>query len=547
MKLTISQAILKYLEDLGVEYIFGIPSGNTSYIYDSITDSPIKSIVTKHESGATYSAARYSELTNKLGVAFLCGGVGVTNSINGIADAYINKLPMLVISGDSSTKSKGKGAIQELCTIPITESITKYSVNIKNPEDTIKILDHAVNLALTEPCGPVHISLPMDIPILETEYIEPNTNYEKIENDLTAISKAVNVLNKAKKGLILVGRGAKNVNNEINLLADKLNFYIATTPQGKGKVLHSSPYYIGNFGFYSSDFASNYINDNDVDTVLVLGSSLGESSTQNFDVDFYTNKTIIQIDHCTKSLDKKSVENKLAVKYDIKDALDYLIANIDKKSSRVEPIMDKSTLNKKYIQTNNGLSIKEVLDTLPKVLNENTTYLCDIGEFMNYVYKFLYLPDSSKFIGSLNYGSMGAIIGGATGAAIAKQSKCCAVIVGDGSYYMNGMEVLTAKAYNLPIIYFVINNAKYNYVDQGQSFVFGRSLDGIFFNRLDITKVSEAMGIKSFKVSNINDLYNLKDTLYNINEPIVVELITDGNEKIGDCDRFKSVKKSVLK
>ncbi|MDV4152538.1 thiamine pyrophosphate-binding protein [Clostridium sp. AL.422] len=548
---TIGQQILKELEILGVEYIYGVPSGNTGYIYDCIEDYNMKLIVTKSESGATYSAARYSDLSGKLGVSILSGGVGATNGLNGIADAYVNKLPMLIITGNTTTQSRGKGCVQELETTNITKSITKYSKTILNDKEIIKELKLAIKLATTKPCGPVHISIPMDLPMktYDEGYTnsEIETNENEIINDDESIKIAIDKLNNTEKGLILVGHGAKDLNNEIDYLSEKLGWYVMTTPQGKSNVNHINPLYIGNFGFYSSDFANNYIKSKDIETILVLGSSLGESATQNFDENFYKNRTIIQIDHDVEILNRNSVENKLPVLYNLKDAIQIINNNVKEKDLKEKYIFDKSELNKQYINNHDGISIRRVLETLPNILNKSTTYLCDIGEFMNHTFKYLQLPIESKFVSSLNYGSMGHSIGGVVGAALSGKTNKYAVIVGDGSYYMNGMELLTAKEYNLPIIYFIINNAKYNYVDKGQSFVFGRTIPSIHFNRVSIAKISESMGIKSYQINVLEELENISSELHNCNEPIVVELVTYGTEESGECDRFKAIAKQTDK
>ncbi len=549
MDRTIAQQILKELETIEVKYIFGVPSGNTGYINDCIEDTDIKLIVTKSEAGATYSAARYSDLSNKLGVAILSGGVGPTNGLNGIADAYVNQLPMLIISGSTTTLSRGKGCVQELETTNITSSITKYSKTIINDKDVIKELKLAIKVATTKPYGPVHISIPMDLPMKlhspEEEAVDLNIETEGIFKDDKGLEIAINKINSSKKGVILVGHGAKDISDEIDTLSNKLGWYVMTTPQGKSNVKHTNPLYIGNFGFYSSDFANEYIKSKDIETILVLGSSLGESATQNFDKNFCDGKVIIQIDHNDEILNRKSVENKIAVLYDVKEAIGLIINNIEENFIKEEYIYDKSKLNKVYINNHTGISIRRVLETLPEILNESTTYLCDIGEFMNHTFKYLHLPVKSKFAASLNYGSMGTVIGGAVGAALSCATEKVAVLVGDGSYYMNGMELLTAKEYNLPIIYFIINNAKFNYVDKGQTFVFGRTIPNINFNRVNIAKVSESMGIKSYKISTLEELINISSELYNCNEPIVVELITYGTEESGDCDRFKAVAKQT--
>lgn len=552
MKKNIAKGIMDYLEEVGVKHIFGIPSGNTSKLYDALYESKIEPIVTKHESAATFSAAAYSRATDfkELGVAIVCGGVGITNAINGVADAYVNQLPMLVISGATSTKSKGRGAVQELDAIPIMDSITKYNVEIDKPENMMKYLKEAIETAMTKPYGPVHLAIPMDMPIEECEYIsykEPKNEVIGFENIELEISNINHRLEKAKKGMILVGRGASNLKEEIDTISEKLGWYVATTPQGKSNVNHSNPYYIGNFGFYSSDFASKLIQDEDLDTILVLGSSLGESATQNFDSNFFDNKRIIHIDHERKILSRSYTDLKYSVCCDIEILVKELSKSIVENEDKVEKIIDKSKLFNAATTNIEGISVRKFMEKLPSVMSEDTNYICDIGEFMNYAFKYLILPDQSKFVTSLNYGSMGSALCSAPGIALADLNRTTAVIVGDGSYYMNGMEVLSAKEKNLPIVYFVLNNAKFNYVDQGLNFLFGRGIEENRFSRVDISKISEDMGIKSYQIKDLSELDKIKGDLSNLEGPVVVELITEGKETAGNADRFKTLNKNMKK
>ncbi|MBW6410238.1 thiamine pyrophosphate-binding protein [Clostridium weizhouense] len=538
----LSKAIVNYLESCNVEYVFGIPSGNVAGIYDALNDTNIKVIVAKNEASSTYSACKYSDLSKKLSCSILCGGVGITNAINGIADAYINNIPMLVISGYAATDNIGKGCVQELDTAPITESITKYSKTIMKKEEVLTELDKAVKLAMQDPKGPVHLSIPMNLPMMEIEDSEykPYTP-EKIEYnyDEEALNTAVNILNDSKKGLILVGRGAKGHNEMIKKISSKLGWYVATTPQGKSSIDSDFEFNIGNYGFNSTDFAQNYADTENLDCVLVLGSSLGESATRNFNNSLFEGAKVIQIDHNKKSLNKDHIE-RFKVYYEITEALKVIDNKVNAKDVTITKV---EKLNKDYVKDHTGISARKLAEMLPNILNPSTTYMCDIGEFMNYMYKYLFIPKGSDFIASLNHGAMGNCVAGSIGAALSGNTEKYAVVVGDGSVFMNGSEILTAKQYSLPVVYFVLNNARLNYVEQGMSFMFGRSIPGVVQERTSIKAIGEAAGIKSYQISDLEQLHEIKDELYSCSEPIIVEVITDGSEKVAAADRFKTLKR----
>ncbi|HBJ1651740.1 thiamine pyrophosphate-binding protein [Clostridium botulinum] len=538
----LSKAIAKYIESCGVEYVFGIPSGNVASIYDALNDTKVEFVVTKNEAGSTYSAGKYSDLSKKLSCSILCGGVGITNAINGIADAYINNIPMLVISGYAASDSIGKGCVQELDTAPITESITKYSKTITKKEDVLSELDKAVKLAMQDPKGPVHLSISMDLPTTEISEEDIKTYVaEKIDYnyDQESLNVAINMLNDAKKGIILVGRGAKGNNELIKKLSSKLGWYVATTPQGKSSIDSEFEFNIGNYGFNSTDFAQNYADTEEIDCVLVLGSSLGESATRNFsDALFNDGNKVIQIDNKKKSLNKNHID-RFKVYYELSEALAIIDEKVEDKNVTLNKV---EKLNNDYVKDHTGISVRKLADMLPNILNPSTTYMCDIGEFMNYMYKYLFIPKESDFIASLNYGAMGNCVAGSIGAALSGNTEKYAVVVGDGSVFMNGSEILTAKQYSLPIVYFVINNAKLNYVDQGMTFLFGRSINGVVQDRVSIKAIGEGAGIKSYEITDLSQLNEIKDELYSCNEPIIVEIITDGSEKVAAADRFKTLK-----
>lgn len=553
----LSTQIIKYLEIMDVEYIFGIPSGNTAQIYDSLYDSKIKPIFNKHEEACVFSASGYSRSNDysKLGVALLCGGVGVANAVNGIADAYRNEVPLLIISGAPSTKVMSKGSTQDLDTIPITQSITKYSTLVTNPNKLMETIDELVTLAMTKPYGPVHVAIPMDMTSKLGDFVYPSIlkskpKFKQHKNQVdTYDAELINhFISKSNKGLILVGKGAYGLKNEIDILSKKLGWYITTTPQGKSNVDNNSPYYIGNFGFFSTDKAAEYAKSKDLDLVLAIGTSLGENATLNFNTDFLENKKIIQLTHNVKQAYTYICSDKLPIICDVQDLVKKLVKIVEEKTDKNPPILDKESLNDNMEDNivEEGVSLTEFMKKLPSIMKNETTYICDIGEFMNYTSKYLLPHKNSEYILNLNYGSMGSGICSSVGTALGTNNKCV-VILGDGTFNMNGLEVLTAKEYNIPIVYFVINNARYNYVHQGLNFLFGRCTKENSFERLDISKVSKSLGIKSYQINNVDELFDIKEELNNSTEPIVVELVTTGKEMAGTPDRFKTLNKSISK
>lgn len=535
----IADYIAKYLEINNVKHIYGIPAGTIGGLYDALEDTEIQLIVTRNEAAATYAATRYASISRKLGVCCFAGGVGLNNAINGIAEASRSKVPVLIISGYVNRWQIGKGAIQELNTEMITTPITKYSKTVLENEEIAFELKKAITIALTPPYGPVHLSIPID---MQLEVFEGDANsmelptIEKIKYDDDKLSSACELINSSNTGIIMVGKGARGLTEEIKELSTKLKWPIITTPEGKGVVCSDFFLNLGNYGFCGSDYSTEFIDNIKIDCLLVLGSSLSESATRNFNDTLVKDKKVIHIDWDKSELNKV-FDVDIAVYHDLHKAVPFLLSNVSKKYNNFV----KPEVNKPYVCNHSGLSIRLFLEKVVDIVPENTYFISDIGEYMNFVFKYLPLKQNMDFDISLNYGAMGAGVSGVMGAYAADPSRPYSVIVGDGSFFMNGIEVITAKEYKMPIIYFIINNSMLGYVEHGQKFIYGRSSKNFSYERISIKDMVQALGIKSFQVSIIEELEDIKEYLMNIDEPVVVELVTDGTERVPVVDRFKAL------
>lgn len=537
----ISNAILHFLKQNDVECVFGIPAGTVSPIFDAMKDVDIKPIITKNEGGAAYMAARYASVSRKLGVCIGAGGVGVNNMINGIADAMRAKAPVLIISGYVNRKYIGKGALQELDTQNILKPITKYSKTILDEKDALHELQTAIRIALTYPQGPVHLSIPLDIQLCNTT--EPIPESVKIlmnsGNNTEEMQKAVSIISNEKYGIIMVGKGCRGFSKEVMELSTHLQWPIITTPEGKGVIPGDFELNLGNYGYCGTDAANEYIRNDLASCILILGTSLGECSTCNFSEELISGRKSIHVDLDSRELGKV-YDTDLKINSNIKDVIPFIINNTPKAAYR---FVGKK-LNEEYVRDHTGLSVRVFLEKITEFLPKDTFYMSDLGEFMNFVFKYLRIPDGGDFEINLNYAAMGSGIAGAIGVSYANNTKRpVAVFAGDGSFFMNGTEILTAKEYNLPIIYIIINNAMLAYVEHGHQFLYNRVLDGFKTHRVSIAEMMKSIGIKTLCISENSQMDEIRDFVSNINEPLVIELITDGSEQAPIMDRLKALKK----
>lgn len=536
----IANGVLEFLKKSGVEYIFGIPAGTISPLFDALNDVDIKPIIAKNEGGAAYMAARYSSVTRNMAVCLGAGGVGANNMMNGVADAYRAKTPVLFLTGYIHRWQIGKGAIQELNTEDILKPITKYSKTVLKEEDVMKELEKAVRIANTIPMGPVHLSIPIDIQLNELEGDIPSVYKNMYEMNSThedLLKEACTLIDKSKKGLILVGKGARGKSELVMDISRHLQWPVITTPEGKGVVSSEFPLNLGNYGFASTEAAVNYVNDAEVDCLLVLGSSLGENATNNFNKALTESKKVIHIDWDERELGKV-YKTDVKICFDLTLAIPYLIEHTKQivSNNYVKPI-----INVPIPKLNTGVSLKEFMEQLPNYMPKDTYYLADMGEFMNFVFKYLSIPEGGDFETNLNYAAMGSAIGGAVGVQVAYPNRCTAVFAGDGDFFMNGMEILTAKEYNLPIVYFIINNAMLGFVEHGHSFLFNRVVDGFRQERISISKMLAACDIKTMELYENAQIEQLPEFLRELKGPAVIEIITDGSEVAPNGDRLKAL------
>lgn len=538
-----AEAILKYLKANDVDCMFGIPAGIIGPLYDSLIEVDIKPVITKNEAGAAYMAARYSSTSGKLSVCAGAGAVGVSNMMNGIADAMRAKAPVLIISGYINRWQMGRGAIQELDGAAMVQPVTKYSVTVMDEKDVMTELDKAVQIALTPPCGPVYVSIPIDIQRLDFQGILPAAanvqELRKREVSPNQLSQAADIVNQHKNGLIMVGRGGRGFSAEIMELSEKLQWPIITTPAGKGVIPTDFSLNLGNYGFSSTDSASEYVNSDQPSCVLILGTSLGEASTCNFNDVLVRGRTVIHVDLDKRELGKV-FKTDLAIHGDMKDVLPWLISKSQSASSKYTR---KLPLNEAYEKNHTGLSLRVFLENLKAAMPTNTRYVCDIGEFTNFVLKYLEIPTGGDFEINLDYGAMGHAIAGAAGLHADDPARPIAVIAGDGCFFMNGMEILTSKEYQIPVVYIIINNAMLSYVDRGQKFLYNRTIPDYKQERISIAEMMNVAGVRALSINQIEDVSLIPEFIRNASGPSIIEVNTDGSEPAPILDRLKALVK----
>ena len=537
------RSVLEYLKGIGVQHVFGIPAGSVNAFFNELYDMPeITPIVTKHEGAAGYMAASYAKYTQHLSVCIGSSGPGGTNLVTGAANAMREHLPVLFLTGAVPVSTMGLNASQELDADPVFKSVTKYSVTVTDAKDLLNEIVKATEIALSGVPGPVHVAMPIDVQHgnVENTIIPDLTRRKDIVPDLDKIKKVAKEIINRKTGYIFMGQGVRNSVEQVIELAEMLEWPIIVTPVAKGLIRDDHPLLAGVFGFAGSEYASTLINEGNVQTLLVIGSSLGETATNNYNDNLTKNRFTVQMDFDSSVFNRK-YEIDLPVLGEIHLSLMYLIEELKflgisrKNPDRIEKTED--------IVISEDYNTKNVLLKLQQYLPSSTRYSIDIGEYMAYVIHHMKVLETDTFDINVHFGAMGSGIGSAIGSKLAEPYRPSVAIIGDGSFFMHGMEILTAKEYNLPVIFVVMNNARLGMVYHGHALQYKRTHASFEQEPVNISAMATAMNIPSFRVNKMEDLdQEVINNLTNLNGPAILEVaLVDNNvPPMGDRVKFLS-------
>lgn len=530
---------LRFLVQQGVRYVFGIPAGSINAIYDALLDiSELNPIVAKHENSSGYMAGAYTRITGIPSICVASSGPGATNLVTPAANAWKQKLPVIFITGSVPSGKLGKGGAQELYAEPIFASITKMSRTVLDPNELPDILAEAFHTAISGVPGPVHLAIPIDIQMTDIGARELPVLPDIVAPvlDVAAAGAAAKRIEAAShRGAILLGHGAKASTDSVVQLAETLGWHVATTPRGKGAFPENHPLSLGIYGLSANIKASEYLNGNDHEVLLIIGSSLGELATSNWEPRLVAGRELIHIDYDQTELGK-GFETKYPVHGEIKLVIAELLGHLSADGSDQAYASDvmqglaeaAAAVSEQTDEKWNTLAaIRRLSATAPK----NARFFLDIGEFMTYSIQNLLIESGQEFDIDINFGGMGSGIGGSLGAQLAEPTRPTICITGDGCFFMHGMEVLTAKEYQLPILFVVINNARLGMVYHGHMLQYKRCLEDFSQERISIAGVAGSLGLRHAEVRSLDQLQaeHVQEWLSH-GGPVVVEVIVDGNE-----------------
>ncbi|URZ08763.1 biosynthetic-type acetolactate synthase large subunit [Clostridium felsineum] len=538
MKLSGAEIIIKLLEKEGIEVIAGIPGGSSLPMYNALSKSSIKHILARHEQGAGFISQGIARTTGKAAVCFATSGPGVTNLLTAIADAKLDSVPIIAITGQVPYKSMGTDAFQEVDTYGLTVPITKHNFLVRSVEELTYIIPKAFEIAETGRPGPVVIDVPKDIQnqIIEIEISENIGNKDKAINiDIYEIEKIAHAVNKAKKPLFIIGGGVTNSDSGylVRDISQKNDIPVAATLMGLGNYPSESSLFIGMLGMHG-EVATNLI-VNEADLVLAFGIRFDDRATGDIKK-FCPNATIVHVDIDSAEIDKLK-KSKYSIAGDVKEVLLKLkpFIKVNKREAWKKEIKDIKTKHLMPEVTlsddiNNPINLIKVLNGL---LDDDTIITTDVGQHQMWVAQHYNFRRPRKFITSGGLGTMGFGLPAAIGAAVANQDKKVVCISGDGSFMMNLQELSTLQELNLNVTVIILNNGCLGLVRQQQELFYeGRYIACKFKSKQDFSLIAAGFGIKSYCLKNEKDpICTLKKALLN-KEPCVIDVLINENENV---------------
>jgi len=517
----------------GVEHIFGFPGGAVLKIYEKLYDIDfLQHVLVRHEQGATHAAEGYAKATGKIGVVLVTSGPGATNTVTGIANAYMDSVPLVVFTGQVASHLIGNDAFQEADIVGITRPITKHSFLVRDVNELASTIRKAFFIASTGRPGPVVVDLPKDVvnSVCEFDYpekVEIRGYKPKYQGHYNQIKKAAEVLQKAKRPLLYVGGGVimSGGTNELRLLAKENNFPVTMTLQGLGAFPGTDPQSLGMLGMHGTFWANQAVNNCDV--IVSLGARFDDRVTGKVDT-FAQHAYKIHVDIDPTAIDKNVVVD-LPIVGDVKHVIAEIASEITKRPNldewwaHIKGWQEQCPL---YYEKDDNLRTEYVYERLSYKTNGNAVIVTDVGQHQMWAAQYYKFNNPRSHITSGGLGTMGFSVPASIGASFGIKDKPVVSVSGDGGFQMNIQELITAKAYNLPIKFIIMNNSFLGMVRQWQELFHAEkySFTDLSASNPDFVKVAEAFGLKAMRCEKPEDVDGMLDELLAYNEgPALVE------------------------
>jgi acetolactate synthase I/II/III large subunit len=553
MEITGAEILIRCLHEEGIEHVFGYPGGAVLYIYDEIyKQDKFQHILVRHEQAAVHAADAYSRSTHKTGVCLVTSGPGVTNAVTGLVTAYMDSIPLVIISGQVPSHAIGQDAFQECDAVGITRPCVKHNFLVKDVKDLAMIMKKAFHIANTGRPGPVLVDIPKDITRDKCKFEYPKTVEMRSYNPVVKghhgqIKKAAQLILGAERPMIYTGGGVilANAAPELNELVNLLGYPCTNTLMGLGGFKASDPKFVGMLGMHGTYEANMAMQHCDV--LIAIGARFDDRVIGNPKHFAQNPRKIVHIDIDPSSISKR-VKVDVPIVGDVKEAMLDLIKLIEEAKAAGHKFNSKAQTAwwqqiddwrkkecMKYKDSTEVIKPQAVVEALWRVTKGDAFVTSDVGQHQMWAAQYYKFDKPRRWINSGGLGTMGVGLPYAMGVLLANPGAQVACITGEGSIQMNIQELSTCKQYNLPVKIINLNNRYLGMVRQWQEIEYGGRYASSYMDALpDFVKLAEAYGHVGMKIEKPSDVEGaLKDAFGKYKDRCVfIDFYTDREENV---------------
>jgi acetolactate synthase I/II/III large subunit len=544
-----AEIVVRCLQEEGVEYVFGYPGGAVLHLYDELfKQNKVRHVLVRHEQGAVHAADGYSRSTDKVGVALVTSGPGVTNAITGIATAYMDSIPLVVLTGQVPTHAIGQDAFQECDTVGITRPCVKHNFLVKDIDDLAVTIKKAFYIASTGRPGPVVVDIPKDVTAQKALFQYPREVTMRSYNPVNKghagqIKKAVQALMEARRPMVYTGGGVilGDAAGELTSLVRLLGFPCTNTLMGLGGYPASDRHFLGMLGMHGTYEANMAMQHCDV--LLAVGARFDDRVIGNPRHFFEEPRTIIHVDIDPSSISKR-VKVDVPIVGNVREVLSELLKQVEATRSRPDTEALKAWWEQieiwrsreclKYDRSSALIKPQFVIEKLYEVTGGEAFVTSDVGQHQMWAAQFYKFDKPRRWINSGGLGTMGFGLPSAVGVQLANPGATVATITGEASIQMCIQELSTCKQYRLPIKIVNLNNKYMGMVRQWQEFFHGNRYAESYMDALpDFVKLAESYGHVGIRIEKPADVEGaLKEALARKNDLVFLDFVTDQTENV---------------
>ncbi len=547
MQITGAQALIKSLEQQGVETIFGLPGGAILPVYDPLIDSTIRHILVRHEQGAGHMAEGYALATGRPGVAMVTSGPGATNIVTPIGNAHMDSTPLIVITGQVASASIGTDAFQECDITGITMGITKHNFLVKSAQEIPRAVAAAFHLATTGRPGPVLIDVPKDLAQSMMDWWYPTTIEEydlpgyrpEVALDEEAVARAVQLISQSERPVLYVGGGTlkSHASRELLAFAERTRMPVVTTLMARGAFPDSHEQHLGMPGMHGMYSAVTAIQRSDL--LISLGARFDDRVTGKIPT-FAAGAKVIHVDIDKAEFNKVRIAD-VAIQSNVASALRALDAasaapqNLDVWWKEIRSWQEQYPLVYDEPLAAGPLRPQHVIEAIARDAEPGTIVTSGVGQHQMWASQFWKFEEPGTWINSGGAGTMGFGVPAAIGAKVGRPDRTVWCIDGDGCFQMTAQELVTARAEGIPIKVAILNNAYLGMVRQWQEMFYDERYSEVYLSAdlPDYVKWAEAMGCVGLRATNVKEMRDVIDEANSINDvPVVIDFRTDSSEKV---------------